>query len=508
MRRNDQMQGSTLGLSVTVRFTTGLFDRVRDHLLADPHNEQFAFVLMAQSKTADGTVFIAKDLFLPDRKDLASQSAGGVSPTKRFQQFVYFAAQQRGLSIFDVHTHPHDGVPTFSGTDETHAFRNARYIRDRFPDPITHGMIVFGRDVTGHDAVVYDRTHDAFRTMTRIEILGDRLEIRQTGRQPSSDETDAQFARQALIPGWEQQQLAQQRVAIVGAGGNGSQIFQTLLSLGIGSEEWLAIIDPDIVEQSNLPRIPYSYPDCCGEAKVDVAARCAARKAPKARVLPYKSSVTDPGVQRRIKGATLLIGAADNDGVRAVLNELSVRYLIPYIDLGCDLQFEGDRIVAGGQVRVVIPGLNACMVCCRGYDPAEAALDLMDPVHAAEHAARGYVRGSDADATPSVVTLNAITAQLGVTAALSLMLAGPFGRWHYAHFDQTQGRLLTASTKRREDCPECGRYGNLAAGDSESDDHNAPQAGSGGENVKQDPDQTSMTSSPALGESVTDGASN
>jgi hypothetical protein len=93
--------------------------------------------------------------------------------------------------------------------------------------------------------------------------------------------------------------------------------------------------------------------------------------------------VVDEVCVQRIKSATVLFCAPDNDGVRKVCNELSVRYQIPLIELGCDIRDANGKLLAGGQVRVVLPGQNACLVCCGGFDPSQAALDLLDPQQAA-----------------------------------------------------------------------------------------------------------------------------
>ena len=148
-----------------------------------------------------------------------------------------------------------------------------------------------------------------------------------------------------------------------------------------------------------------------------------------------------------------------------VLNDLAVRYGIPLVDLGCDIQVEEEEVIAGGQVRVVLPGQNACLVCCRGFDPSEAAADLMDDTEQARRAARGYVRNSSADATPSVANLNATTAQLAIAQVLGLVNGEQFAAWDYAHFDQFTLNTMVASTKPREDCPCCGKDGYLGKGD-------------------------------------------
>jgi len=58
-------------------------------------------------------------------------------------------------------------------------------------------------------------------------------------------------SRQALVPGFEQERLSEATILLVGAGGLGSAIARTLVRKQVGR---LKILDPDVVEPSNLSR--------------------------------------------------------------------------------------------------------------------------------------------------------------------------------------------------------------------------------------------------------------
>lgn len=310
-----------------------------------------------------------------------------------------------------------------------------------------------------------------------MEYLGrpsETLLIDEARRSPEFI-TDELYDRQMKIPGWNQAELARQRIGIIGLGGNGAQVFQTLIGMGAGRDGWLSLVDDDIVEPSNLPRIPYATAEHQGMMKVTVATQWAGRKAPSTPVVPFPCSVTEAAAQDRLAASTVLIGGVDNDGGRLILNELAVRYGIPLVDLGCDIQVEEDRVSAGGQVRVVLPGQNACLVCCHGFDPSAAANDLADDAEKALRVRQGYIQGASADATPSVANLNAVIAQIGIAQFLALVNGGQFADWDFAHLDQLNLATTVAHTTRRDDCPCCGRAGFLGRGYSveetiESDD--------------------------------------
>ena len=269
----------------------------------------------------------------------------------------YILQLNKRVWAFWISTHIRlGGIPRFSGIDESVSSRNAKYICEKFPPPITHAMIVFNAEVTAHDAVIFDRSLNGFRQIDHLEILGRGIQIRPTGEsdKPSQDQ-DPQYSRQVMIPGWNQTNQARQKVVVVGAGGNGVQVIQTLILMVVGTEGWIAAIDPDIIEESNLSRIAYAYPEHIGVPKVTVAAQYAGRKNPAVRFYPYPCSVTEKVSIDRIKAATVIFGAGDNDAVRKVCNELSIRYGIPYIDLGCDIQVEGNQVAAGRKNALVYP---------------------------------------------------------------------------------------------------------------------------------------------------------
>ena len=450
-----------------MRLTSSTARVLHTHMRQDAHNEQMAFGLAAQARTAEGTLLIVNELLLPDKADLCEQSAVGVCPTAGFQAFVYWRAYQSRKAIVEFHSHPGEGVPDFSGTDDHYARQNGDYIRRKLPEPVTLVLIVGNNRFDAFNGMAYDRYLREFRQADRFEILGRPSELIVLGElaEHRFPDNDPAYHRQMLIPGWNQTGLEGQRIAIAGMGGNGAPLFQTLASIGAGRQGWITVVDPDLIEDSNLPRVPYAFSEHRGTPKVTVAAQYAGRKTPGTPVYPYACSITEKAAQDRLKAATVIFGCGDNDGMRKGANELAVRYGIPYIDLGCDIQTEEEAVVAGGQVRVVLPGETACLVCCGGFDVSQAAIDQLDDVGRARRAAHGYVQNSNELATPSVANLNALTAQFAVSQFLALVNAEQYARWDYLHFDQFTGRTIPATTKQRSECPVCGVEGCLGAGD-------------------------------------------
>ena len=467
MNSRENGEPCSYGNEIALRMSARPAGVLYQHMRSDPGVEQMAFALARPAKTAEGTIFLVRDILLPGNGDLAEQSAAGVCPTKAFQSQVYVLAYRSGCSIVEFHTHPGPGVPEFSGVDQAHSLSNARYIADKFPDPVTLVMIVGNCHFDAFDAVVYDPNRDNFRHLDRFEVLGRPTELWSIGQGTDQRAFDAddRFDRQQRIPGWNQQMLEGQRIGIFGAGGNAAFLLQTLLGIGAGRQGFIAIADHDLIERSNLPRIPYAYDGHIGTPKVSAATQYAGLKSCSTPLHGFPCRFDQQAVRERMKMATVLFFCGDSDGGRKEVNEFAVRYGIPLIELGCDVRVSERQVEAGGQVRLVLPGDNACLACCGGYDPAQASIDRMNDANRARHASRGYVLGADAQATPSVANLNSLAADHAIMQFLALVNGANFADWDYVHFDQFTARTIPARTSRHDGCPVCDPSGFLFEGD-------------------------------------------
>lgn len=328
------------------------------------------------------------------------------------------------------------------------------------------GMVVFNRDLNCFQGRVWDRKGRKFHEIERIETLG--RAIRFIEREPQMPtQTDAMFARHLLIPGWDQAKLGKLKVFIAGLGGNGTWILQALINMGVGRKGWIKGCDPDSVEPSNLPRIPYAGRGDVGQSKATVAARYGRFKSPKTRrrFLPYP--LQDPRCQQHAKEAHLLIGAVDNNAARELLNWLSVRYLIPLVDTAAEIIPNDESCEAGAQVRVIAPGEDACMICTGQLDLSEGSVEELSPEEQEARRRVGYVRGLEETPTPSVLHLNGVAALLAVSHIQRMAFGEDMEGKSFLHYDRQQCQLTAAALPQpNENCPVCGRYGELGLGDN------------------------------------------
>ncbi|QZT33322.1 ThiF family adenylyltransferase [Caldalkalibacillus thermarum TA2.A1] len=152
----------------------------------------------------------------------------------------------------------------------------------------------------------------------------------------------------------EQALLRDKKVAIIGVGALGSVIAQHLVRLGVGK---LRLIDRDIVEMSNLGRqVLFTEDDALNQLPKAVAA--------KSRLQAINSSVditacvedANPHtIEMLVQDCDLIMDGTDNLRTRFLINDVSVKFNIPWI--------YGGAIASRGVVGCFIPSRTPCLRC-------------------------------------------------------------------------------------------------------------------------------------------------
>ena len=149
---------------------------------------------------------------------------------------------------------------------------------------------------------------------------------------PGGDPSD-RYQRHMQLPGigaQGQARLAAARVVIVGCGALGSAAAETLARAGVG---FLRIIDRDVVEWSNLQRqVLFGEADAReGIPKALAAQRRLAEINSSVEVEPVVTDFRSTNARALIHDADCLVDGLDNFQTRYLLNDLAVRWGLPYI---------------------------------------------------------------------------------------------------------------------------------------------------------------------------------
>ncbi len=157
-----------------------------------------------------------------------------------------------------------------------------------------------------------------------------------------------------------QQRLRDGRVLIVGVGGLGSPAALYLATAGVGT---IGLIDPDVVEPSNLQRqIAYVTRDI-GSAKVEAAAAAVRARNPEVIVHAYRERLTARCLPELFAEYDFVIDGTDGVEAKFLVNDGAILTGTPYSHAG----------VLGwvGQTMTVLPERGACYRCLFPAPPGE-----------------------------------------------------------------------------------------------------------------------------------------
>ncbi len=143
----------------------------------------------------------------------------------------------------------------------------------------------------------------------------------------------------------QQLRLLRSSVAVVGCGGLGGYLVETLSRLGVGK---LTVIDPDRFEEHNLNRQLLCSLDELGAAKVAVARKRVAAVNPAVELVPVQEAFDEQSGERLLGGHDAVADALDNIALRLKLADVCARLDIPLV--------HGSIGGFYGQVTVQLPG--------------------------------------------------------------------------------------------------------------------------------------------------------
>ncbi|HEY3273763.1 MAG TPA: ThiF family adenylyltransferase [Methanocella sp.] len=454
------------GRSLQVIFPQGDFERMAADFAAQEQSgcEGYAVALCGIKPGADkrSAAYMVRSLHIPGKGDLIDHSSVSVTPSADFMEAVLARAMERQSSVLEIHTHPGSPAPSFSSVDLDHGEDNGRFLKSCRTGFV---MLVIGSE--GFTIMEYDGESDCLltpeaATITLLTRAG-ATDLFPQLKKPETEELPPTVDRQLHIWGDACQRKIQTITAgIAGLGGTGSVLLQMLVRVGVKK---FVLCDPDDLELSNLSRLPYAFKDDAGRKKVRVAAGYVKRVTGDAVVKMITRPVQD--ARESFQGCDVLFGCTDNDGARLALNEISLKYFVPYIDTGTEIFVDDGRVRdMGGQVRVIVPGVTGCLECAEAIDHDRAAAALLSPDEASLRNAAGYVNGTGLSPAPAVITLNTIIASMASQEFVDMIARRDrHSAGNYYLYDATVPRIERFSIERKLDCPMCGREGICGMGD-------------------------------------------
>ena len=234
------------------------------------------------------------------------------------------------------------------------------------------------------------------------------------------------FSRQIVLPQMgEEGQLALGRatVVIVGAGGLGTTSAETLVRMGLGH---VRIIDPDVVELSNLHRVRAFGESDVGRPKAQVLADRLTRLIEGPIIEPVRQRLVPANALELMNGADVVLDGLDNMADRYLVNDACLELDVPWV--------YGGVLATGGLVAPFLPG-GPCLRCLFPEPPEDDALPTT----------------ATAGIHPS---LPALVSSVQVAQATRIVL-GQEGGASLLAMDMWSDDWRVVSLSRRQDCPAC-----------------------------------------------------
>lgn len=423
--------------------------------------EGAAFLMAGVSRTAAGFRLTTHEVRALGVEDLVGSDEAHLRLKPAAILEAVNRAQELGCALVEAHSHPLSRLGRFSYVDE----RGLREVVPYMLGSLKSGVYcatVWGKE--GMEGRVWEKGSERHHLVNRVRVSG-TLETQAwmtAEDEPKEAEANGDLRTDRLdraIGLAGRRRISRTTFAIVGLGGLGANLLVALLS--IGARRFI-LIDPDVLKEENVDRIPYANWDDAkrGLLKVALASRYATSRAPDAVVREIPGSIGSPQALEALKEADVIIGAVDTYYARLVITNFASAYLMPYLDCGTGVHTKASVVTdMGGRISILLPG-ERCMQCTGRINSRELNYELSVESEREVSRRRGYVTGLDVP-QPMVGSLNGTVANLAVTEILTMVasLKKPADQLYY---DALTGCVSEVAFTPKGECRVCDGISGLA----------------------------------------------
>jgi hypothetical protein len=323
---------------------------------------------------------------VPEEKVSASATHVTWSTRGLIRELSRLTAESLVLGI--VHSHP-GGAAIYSDQDDRNEAELFRAVANRNGHKAELASLLLGGDGTIACRVWHGE--GLVSLVSRILVAGARLRLHNDANTTDRDAETIWDRQTRLFGATFNRTLHRFKIGVIGCGGTGSAVALLLARLGV---QHLALIDPDVIEATNLNRVH-------GSRRSDAVS----------------AWVGWQSARNVLKSCDVIFGCTDDHDGRLLLNRLAYFYGIPLIDVGLRMRPAQPpvpyNIVA--RVSTVLPG-HSCLLCRGLIDPRRASEEDLARSNPAEYGRRkteAYVEGGG-DPAPAVVTFTTEAAAMAV----------------------------------------------------------------------------------------------
>jgi ThiF family len=392
------------------------FERVADHLDRAMGREDGLFLPVKIGQTATGLRLIAQDPVLPAHGDWELQGHDQLRPSATFLSRAASAAISIRAGLIFVHSHPDPTQPADLSPRDRRSIRALAntmtpIIRRPLGAIAVHPDGWSGEIILGGQPAPIERVTAVGRTLEFLEVVPE-------------DRTDSLDDRQRPMLGRAHPWLRRLHVGIVGAGGIGSPLAETVVRMGVSVA---ALFDRDVIDDpSGVRRIFGSsmadLNDTIAPRKVDVVGRHLEQLGFGTQVRRFHGDVRSAALGRALLDCDVVLCGTDSHGSRATLNDLAVAYGLPLIDVGvrAGIDVAGSLAQLVSEVRTVTWD-TPCLWCLDVLDGRIIREENLPPDERAQLVREGYAVGRTGRPEPSSAALTVLAAGQAACALLALL---------------------------------------------------------------------------------------
>ena len=177
-------------------------------------------------------------------------------------------------------------------------------------------MFLFGRLVLTHQFSAMSYIRRIAEEFSQLSLSADELSL---------------YARHLLLPGIGtagQLKLKAARVLVIGSGGLGCPVLQALAGAGVGT---LTVMDPDLVDRSNLARQWLHGHDDIGRNKAESAVEAVRRMNPHIKVEGFAEAFDSGNAVHLVEAHDIIVDATDDFDARVLIDEICSELVRPWV---------------------------------------------------------------------------------------------------------------------------------------------------------------------------------
>jgi molybdopterin/thiamine biosynthesis adenylyltransferase len=461
----------------------GMFDKLYAHLFSGDNDEHGAVIAAGIAKGNNENIrLLSRRLHLArDGIDFVPGKRGYRMLTASFVRDRILGCRDDNLVYINIHNHGGDDIVRFSQDDLRSHERGYPALLD-IVDGLPIAALVFApRAVAGDIWLPGGQRRELARTI----VVGRRRQVFTSQPRKTRFGVNPQYDRQTRLFGDAGQCILNEtKIAIIGLGGVGSLLAEYLGRLGVGH---FVLIDADLIEPTNLPRIAGAtrfdartwftqglWPRWIRKmakrmsaSKLRIAKRVIRRGNKQARIELYPTDLLEPKTTIALLDCDYIFLAADTMRARLLFNAIVHQYLIPGIQIGAKVT--GDALTGAvlnvhSITRPVTPE-RGCLLCNQLINPSKLQEEGQT---LEERGAQRYVDDPDV-AAPSVITLNAMGAAQAANDFLFYItgMTHPDAENGYLRFMPLTREVSIDEPRKSPECSECGSQSRsrLARGD-------------------------------------------